>query len=261
MPYHNRDVKQILKEQRTSERGLSSEEAKKRLEEYGKNEIKEEKGISPLKIFFDQFKSIVVWILIAATIISAFLKEYIDAIVILVIVVLIAILGFTQEYRAERAIEALKKLASLKATAIRDGSKKEVDAKELVPGDIIVLETGDKIPADARLIETLNLQTQEAALTGESSPVGKAAKELPEKTGVADMNNMVLSSTIVTSVRAKAVVVATGMQTEIGKIATMIQEVKPELTPLQKKMNQLGKWLGKVVIVIAVVIFALGMLL
>jgi len=260
MPYHDKNIKEILEVLKTTKEGLASEEAEKRLKEYGLNEIKEERGISPFEIFLSQFKSIVVWILIAATIISAFLKEYVDAIVILVIVVLIAALGFTQEYRAERAIEALKKLASLKATAIRDGSKKEIDAKELVPGDIIVLETGDKVPADARLIETLNLQTQEAALTGESSPVGKAAKELPEKTGVADMNNMVFSSTIVTSGRAKAVIVATGMQTEIGKIATMIQEVKPELTPLQKKMNQLGKWLGKVVIVIAIVIFALGMI-
>ena len=223
MSYHNKETKEAFKELKTSESGLTGEEAEKRLKEYGLNEIKEERGISPFEIFLSQFKSIVVWILIAATIISAFLKEYVDAIVILVIVVLIAALGFTQEYRAERAIEALKKLASLKATAIRDGSKKEIDAKELVPGDIIVLETGDKIPADARLIEVLNLQTQEAALTGESSPVGKAAKELPEKTGVADMNNMVFSSTIVTSGRAKAVIVATGMQTEIGKIISVLE--------------------------------------
>ncbi len=260
MLYFNKDIKETLKALKTSEKGLSSEEAKKRLEEHGLNEIKEEKGISPLKIFISQFKSIVVWILIAATIISAFLKEYIDAIVILAIVVLIAIIGFTQEYRAERAIEALKKLASLKATVIRDGSKKEIDARELVPGDIIALETGDKIPADARLIEVFNLQTQEAALTGESSPVGKSAKELPEKTSVADMKNTVFSATIVTSGRANAVVAATGMQTEIGKIATLIQKVKPELTPLQKKMNQLGKLLGKVVIAIAIVIFVLGVI-
>ena len=167
------------------------------------------------------------------------------AIVILIIVILIAVLGFFLEYRAERAIEALKKMTSLTATVIRSGQKKEIDAKHLVPGDIICIETGDKVPADARLIEAFNLQAQEAALTGESRPVSKQTKELPEKTAVADMKNMVFSGTIIASGRANAVVAATGMQTEIGKIATMIEEVKPEPTPLQKKMDQLGKWIGK----------------
>ncbi len=255
---HSKKIEQVLKELRTSEHGLSQSEAEERLKQYGLNEIKEGKKISPLEIFINQFKSVVVWILIIATIISAFLKEYIDSIVILVIVILIAILGFRQEYKAEKAIEALKKLASLKATVIREGHKKDIDSKEIVPGDIIVLETGDKVPADSRLIEVFNLQTQEAALTGESQPVKKNTEQLGEKTPIADMKNMVFSGTIVVSGRAKSVVVSTGMQTEIGKIAKMIEEVKPEPTPLQKKMDKLGSDLGKAVIVIAILIFVVA---
>src|SRR3989338_6582634 len=257
---HGMPVKDVLKSLKSSLNGLSQEEAEKRLKEYGLNEIREAKKVSPFEIFLRQFRSIVIWILIAAVIISAFLEEYVDAIVILVILVLISVLGFFLEYRAEKAIEALKKLASLKATVLRDGQKKEIDSKELVPGDIIVLETGDKIPADARLFEVFNLQTQEAALTGESQPVKKNTDVLPEKIPIADMKNMVFSGTIVVSGRAKAIVVATGMQTEIGKIATMIEEVKPEPTPLQKKMDELGKWIGKVVIVIAAIIFVVATL-
>ncbi|MBI2650588.1 calcium-translocating P-type ATPase, PMCA-type [Candidatus Woesearchaeota archaeon] len=257
---HNKTIEQALKELSTSDKGLSQQEAEERLKQYGLNEIKEAKKISPWKIFIGQFNSVVIWILIVATIISAFLKEYIDAIVILIIVVLIAVLGFIQEYRAERAIEALKKLTSLVATVIRDGQKKEIDAKQLVPGDIIVLETGDKVPADSRLIEVFNLQAQEAALTGESQPVKKNTDVLSEKMPVADMKNMVFSGTIVVSGRAKAVVAATGMQTEIGKIAAMIEQVKPEPTPLQKKMDQLGTTLGKVVMAIAAVILVTGLL-
>ena len=257
---HSKTIQQVLKELKTADKGLSQSEAEQRLKQYGLNEIKEAKKVSPLKIFLEQFNSVVVWILIAATIISALLKEYVDATVILIILVMIAVLGFVQEYRAERAIEALKKLASLQATVMRDGQKKEIDAKQLVPGDIIMLETGDKVPADARLIEVFNLQTQEAALTGESRPVSKSTKELPEKISVADRKNMVFSGTIVVSGRAKAIVAATGMGTEIGKIATLIQEVKPEPTPLQKKMDQLGRWLGAVTIAIAVIVFIAGVL-
>ena len=252
---HNKTIEQALRELNTSAKGLSQAEAEQRLKQYGLNEIREGKKVSPWEIFLNQFRSAVLWILIIATFISAFLKEYIDTIVILVIIVLIAVLGFILEYRAEKAIEALKKLASLKATVVRDGQKKEIDAKQLVPGDIIVLETGDKVPADARLLEIFNLQTQEAALTGESRPVSKDAKDLPEKIPVADMKNMAFSSTIVVSGRAKSIVAATGMRTEIGKIAKMMEDVKPEPTPLQKKMDYLGKWIAKIVIAVAAVIF------
>ena len=258
---HSKTIEQVLKELNTSEKGLSQQEAESRLKQYGLNEIKEGKRISPWQIFIEQFNSVVIWILIAATIISAFLKEYIDAIVIIIIIVLIAVLGFVQEYRAERAIEALKKLASLKATVLRNNQKTEIDAKELVIGDIIILETGDKVPADSRLIEVHNFQTLESALTGESQPVKKDIKELPEKTGIADRKNIVFSGTIVVSGRAKAIVIGTGMQTEIGKIAALIQEVKPEPTHLQKKLDQLGKWLSIMTVAIAVIVFVVGLLL
>ena len=257
---HYKTIKEIFEQLNTTEKGLLQTEAEERLKKYGLNEIKEAKKISPWEIFFAQLNSIVMWILIAATIISAFLGEYIDAIVIFVIIIMIAILGFIEEYRAERDIEALKKLASLKATVLRDGQKKEIDSKQIVPGDVIILETGDKVPADARLIEVFNLQTQEASLTGESQPVKKNTNQLEEKTGIADRKNMVFSSTIVVTGRAKAVVVNTAMQTEIGKIATLIEEVKPEDTPLQKKMNQLGRRIGAVTICIAVIVFVVGLL-
>ncbi len=258
---HNKAIEQVLKELNTSNNGLAQQEAEERLKQYGFNELKEGKKISPLEIFISQFKSVVVWILIAATIISAFLGEYVDAIVIFSIIILIALLGFFEEYRAEKAIEALKKLASLGATVLRDSQKKEIDAKELVLGDVIILQTGDKVPADSRLIEVFNLQTQEAALTGESQAVKKNVSQLEEKTSIADRHNIVFSSTIVVSGRAKAVVIATGMQSEIGKIAKMIEEVKPEPTPLQKEMNQLGKFIGMITLIIAALIFMTGMLI
>ncbi|MFC1768547.1 calcium-translocating P-type ATPase, SERCA-type [Nanoarchaeota archaeon] len=258
---HSLESSEVLKQLNSSlEKGLNQHEVDERIIKYGVNEIKEEKPVSPIQIFIRQFKSVVIWILIVATIISAFLKEYVDAIVILVILVLIAILGFVQEYRAERAIAALKKLASLKAKVLRDGQKKQIDAKELVPGDIIFLEVGDKVPADARLLESFNIQTQEAALTGESHPIPKQIKKLAEKLALADKSNMVFSSTIIVSGRAKAIITDTGMNSEIGKIATMIQEVKQELTPLQKKMDQLGKVLGIITLIVAFIVFGAGLL-
>ena len=252
---HYKEKEEIFRELSTSQKGLSEDEVQKRIQKFGLNEIKEGKKTSPWQIFFAQFNSVVMYILMAATVISGILQEYIDAIVIGVIVVLIAVLGFVQEYKAERAIEALKKMASLKATVIRDGSKKSIDAKFLVQGDIIVLQTGDKVPADARLIEIFNLQAQEAALTGESNPIKKEDQIFDEKTPLADRKNMVFSGTIIVGGRATAVVTGTGMQSEIGKIATMIEGVETEDTPLQKKMDQLGKWIAKIVIAVAVIIF------
>ena len=257
---YSKKADDVLKELNVAAGGLSSSEAKRRLEQYGLNEIREEKKISPLKIFISQFKSVVIWILIAAVIISAILGEYVDAVVIAVILALIAVLGFIQEYKAEKAIDALKKLASLKATVKREGKKIDIDAKEIVPGDILILEIGDKVPADARVIASFNLEIQEAALTGESTPVKKITDALPEKIALADRKNMVYSGTIVTSGRGEAVVTGTGMQTEIGRIATLIQEVETEETPLQKKLNQLGKWLGAITIVIAAIVFITGVI-
>src|SRR3989338_3856667 len=257
---HNKKIEEVIKELHTSEKGLTENEVQERLKKYGLNEIQEGKKVSALSIFLNQFRNAVIWVLIFATALSAFLGEWIDVIVVAVIIVLIAVLGFFMEYRAERAIEALKKFASLKATVIRDGQKQSIDSKNLVPGDVIVLQTGDKVPADSRLIEIVNLQTQEGALTGESTPILKDLRVLDEKTPLADRKNMAFSGTIIVGGRAVALVVETGMNTEIGKIATMIEDVERESTPLQKKMDKLGKLLGKIVVGIAIIITIVGMI-
>jgi|TARA_Y100000310_G_scaffold341861_1_gene442547 Ca2+-transporting ATPase len=257
---YNKKIEEILKELKIGKKGLTEKEAEARLKKYGYNEIKEEKKISPLKIFLKQFHNVLIYILIVAVIISIFLGKRDDAIVIGIIVIVNAITGFRTEYKAEKSIEALKKLASLKATVIRDGKEKEIDAKLLVPGDIIKLETGDKIPADSRLIEIVELQTQEAALTGESLPVKKELKVLKEKTPLADRVNMIYSGTIITRGKGKAIVTSTGMQSQIGKIAKMIEEAREEATPLQKKLTTLGRGLGAAILVIVLIVFISGML-
>jgi Ca2+-transporting ATPase len=258
--YYLLPEKQVLAELKTSEKGLSSAEAAERLKVYGPNQIREEKHAHPFWIFVGQFRSPIVWILLAAMLISLFVKEYVDFYVIGAIVVLNSVLGFVQEYRAERAIEALKKMISLKATVLRDGQERDIDASEVVPGDVLLLDTGDKIPADARLLEIVNLQTQEASLTGESVPVKKDVMTFRKETAVADLVNMVFSSTVVTNGHAKAVVTHTGMTTEIGKIAKLIQESEPEPTPLQKTLKKLGLYIGVLVVIVAVLVFVVGIL-
>lgn len=258
--YYLLPEKEVLAELKASEKGLSSAEAAERLKIYGPNQIREVKHAHPFFIFIGQFKSPIVWILLAAMIISLVVKEYIDFYVIGAIVILNSILGFVQEYRAERAIEALKKLISLKATVLRDGQEVHIDSSEVVPGDIILLDTGDKISADSRLLESVNLQMQEAALTGESLPVRKELSTLRKEAAVADRSNMVFSSTIVTNGHARAVVVGTGMHTEIGRIARMIQETEPEATPLQKTLKKLGLYIGVLVVIVAIVVFIVGVL-
>jgi Ca2+-transporting ATPase len=257
---HNKKPEEIFKELNTKKEGLTEKEAEARLKKYGYNEIKEAKKISPIKIFLNQFHNILIYILIAAVIISVFLGEKDDAIVIGIIVIANAIIGFRIEYKAEKSIEALKKLASLKAKVMRGGKEKEIDAKLLVPGDIIILETGEKIPADSRLLELINLQTQEAALTGESLPVKKELKVLPEKTSLADRINMIFSGTIITNGKGKAIVTSTGMQSQIGKIAKMIDEAEEETTPLQKKLAVLGRRLGIATLIVVLIVFISGVL-
>ena len=258
--YYTITDKESYKELKTTAKGLSNHEAEQRLHKYGFNELTKEKYISPWKILLQQFTSPLVWILLVALIISIVLGEKIDAIVIALIVILNAVLGFIQEFKAEKAIEALQKLTSLKAKVIRNGKETKIESKLLVPGDILVLETGDKIPADARLVEVHSFQTQEGSLTGESQPVTKFLPELNPKTPLADRKNMVYASTIVTKGRAKAIVTATGMEGEVGKIATLIQEAHEHLTPLQKKLRDLGKYLTIAVVIIAVIIFLSGLL-
>ncbi|MFH1032354.1 MAG: calcium-translocating P-type ATPase, SERCA-type [Chloroflexota bacterium] len=258
--WHNLESQEVLTTLNTSTAGLSQEEAKRRLGEFGPNELVEKKKISPWAIFLEQFKNFLIIILLVAVVLSAILGEVADAIVIAIIVVFAAGLGFIQEYRAERALEALKKMAAPTATVIRDGKETEVPARELVPGDIVILRTGDKIPADARLIASINLKTEEAPLTGESLPVEKTDKTCPAEAGVGDRRNTAFMGTAAVYGRGTAVVTATGMNTEFGKIATMLQEVEEEQTPLQKNLNQMGKWIGIAALALCFILAGLGVL-
>jgi len=243
--WHSLNVDDVLKELQTDpHRGLDTEEIKRRIEEYGYNELKQEERISPFAILFNQFKNILILILILAIILSALVGETADAAIIMVIVMFCAILGFTQEYRAERALEALKKMLSPTVVAIRGGREEEVPSKELVPGDILLLGAGDRIPADVRLVESRSLRCDEASLTGESAPVGKDMKVLPEDTPVSDRKNMSFAGTTVTYGRGKAVVTSTGMKTEFGKIAEEVATIEVGKTPLEKRTDEIGKWLG-----------------
>jgi P-type Ca2+ transporter type 2C len=253
--YYCLTLEKLYERLQTQPAGLTSQEAENRLKQYGENEIKQGKQIDPLKIFFAQFHNFVVYILLVALTISFALGESVDAIVIGIIIVLNSVFGFVQEFKAEKSIEALKKMASPRANVVRDGKEKNIDAKELVPGDVVKLQTGDKVPSDARLIEQSNLQTSESSLTGESVPVKKEIPELPEKTALADRSNMVFAGTIVAIGRGFAVVTETGIKTEIGKIAALIQEKEEDPTPLQIKLDKLGKTLALVTIVICAVVF------
>jgi Ca2+-transporting ATPase len=254
------DINQVLKSFKSSKKGLTTSEAKKRLRRYGLNELKRKKKISPLKIFLRQFNSILIWILIFAVILSFILGEKLDAIVIIIILIFNAIFGFIQEYRAERSIEALKKLTALRAKVLRQNKIITVPASELVPGDIIILSEGDKVPADARIIENESLSVIESSLTGESLPVTKNIAKLKRNTILAERKNMVYSGTIVTEGKCKAIITATGMRTEIGKIAKMLEGIKEEQTPLQKKLKKLGTYLVIATGFATLVVFILGIL-
>ena len=257
---YSKTVSHVLKELHTTEYGLSEEEVERRIRKYGYNEIKEEKRISILSIFLDQFKDFLMIILIVAVIISFLIGETTDAIVISFILIASGILGFFQEYKAEKSLEMLKRMSSPKAKVIRDGNEKTVETRELVPGDIIFLEVGDKVPADSRVIKSYNLTVDESILTGESSPVTKTSEKLSEGIPLPERKNLVFSGTIVTFGHGKAVVYATGMNTEFGKIAEMLQSVKKELTPLQKNLEGVGKVLGISAVIICFVVAALGVL-
>ncbi len=241
------------------DQGITQEEAKKRLEQYGFNRLQEGKKISPWRLLLAQFQNVLVIILLIATGLSGFLGETVEAVTIAAIVLLAVVLGFVQEYRAEKAMEALKKMAAPTAKVIRNGEQREIPAAELVPGDIILLAAGDRIPADARLIQEANLRTEEAALTGESLPAEKTAEVIANpQASVGDRSNIVYGGTSVSHGRGKAVVVATGMQTEFGKIAAMLQTVESEETPLQQNLDRVGKTLAKVALGVVLVISAIG---
>lgn len=243
--WHTLEAEDVLQSLESGHSGLSKAEVERRLAQFGLNELQKKKKISPMVMLLRQFTNFLVVLLIVAAFVSLMLGDEVEFIAIMAIVVLAGVLGFVQEYRAERALEALKKLAAPTASVMRDGEEYEIPARELVPGDIILLRTGDQIPADARLLEAINLRTDEAPLTGESTPVEKTSQALSqEKVPVGDRKNMVFMGTTTSYGRGKAVVVATGMTTEFGRIAGMLQEAKERETPLQVSLNRTGRWIG-----------------
>ena len=266
--WHAKSVEETLRDLNADESGLKTDEVEARRKTYGYNELVEKKRITPLQILLNQFKDIFVMMLLAAIVLSVIigwyksagggaLDEYVDAITIGAIVVLNAVVGFVQEYRSEKAIDAMKRLAAPRAHVLRDGKLTTIPAREVVPGDTLILEAGDHVPADAILMDAVDLKTEEAALTGESTSVSKKVGSVEEKTPVADRKNMVFMGTHLTYGRGRAVVTGTGMGTEFGKIAELMQSVEEEQTPLQQKLESFAKRLGQIIIGVCAVIFVI----
>ena len=268
MTPHNTPQEDLLKELRTSlEAGLSSQEAQQRLGQYGENKLAEKKKKTNLQRFLEQFKDAMIIILLLAAAVSFVVAcfghdpmEFFEPLLILLIVVLNAVLGMVQEAKAEKALAALKSMSAPHARVLRDGKEQVIDAAQLVPGDVIRLEAGDFIPADARLLKSVSLKSEESALTGESVPSEKdAAALVEEKAPLGDRSNMVFSGCSVTYGTATAVVTGTGMNTEMGKIAGLLEGEEEGQTPLQQKLAQLGKYLGFVALAACAVIFVVGL--
>ena len=264
--WFNKDVKKVEKDLETNlEKGLTTKQVQERQEKYGLNELKAQKKKSLFQKFMDQFKDFSIIILIIAAVVSGAVgimegEGITDTIIILIVVIVNAIIGVAQESKAEKSLEALQKLTDHASKVIRNGEITVIPAKDLVPGDIVVLDTGDYIPADLRIIEAINLKSQEASLTGESVPVEKNTEIISDtETGIGDRLNMLFSSSLITYGRGKGIVVETGMTTEVGKIAGMINSTEKQETPLQQKLNKLGKTLGIAAIVICIVIFLVGL--
>jgi Ca2+-transporting ATPase len=254
-----------MDELKTGNSGLTAQEAKQRLITYGPNELKKEKRKSPIKILLEQFTDILMIILLFAVALSIGVgiyqnsrEEMINAAIILIIVIVSATLGFIQEYRSEKAVEALKKMTTPTASVLRDGKEARIPAAELVPGDVLLLYAGDKVPADGRIIEAFTLKTDEAPLTGESSPVQKSIEVLPEQTQLNDRKNMVFTGTTIVYGRGRAIVTGTGITTEFGKIARMVQVAPQEQTPLEKRLAGVGKWIGILAITVAISVGIIG---
>ena len=260
MNWHCLDIEEILKLTGSSLQGLSKEDAAFKLSEIGPNELQGKKKKPAWILFLHQFRDFMILVLMAAAIIAGIVGDITDTIIILVIVILNAVVGFIQEYRAEKAMEALKKIAALQAHVVRDGEIQILDAADLVPGDLVLLEAGNVVPADIRLVETHSLQIDEATLTGESFPVDKTTDALNDpELPLGDRFNMAFKSTLVTKGRARAIVIATGMATEIGLIAKMLQQDE-SVTPLQKRMADFGRKLSYIIFIICLLLFIVGLL-
>ena len=265
--WFNKTVQEVEKELGTSaDKGLNQNQVEESAKKYGLNELQEKKKDSLLKKFIAQFKDFSIIVLIIAAIVSGIVgvvegEGITDTIIILIVVFLNAIIGIIQESKAEKSLEALKKLSSHAAKVIRNGKEQVIPARELVPGDLVVIETGDYVAADLRIIEAINLKSQESSLTGESVPVEKTTEKIDgQEIGLGDRKNMLFSSSLITYGRGKAIVVDTGMNTEVGKIAGMLDQAEKQETPLQKRLNSLGKTLGIACLAICAAIFAIGLI-
>lgn len=243
----------------TSLSGLAPEEVEQRRQRFGPNSLESKPPVSAWRILLNQFTSFIIYLLLFAVLFSVLIGEYIDSLVILAILILNGLIGFFQELKANRSLEALKKLASIQTVVVRDGREQELPADQLVPGDIINLDSGDKVPADARLVKALQLQVDESVLTGESTAVSKDPPPLTGHLQVSDQINMVFASTVIVGGRGVAVVTATGMQTEIGRISQLLTETEEERTPLQHRLDRFGKNLGLVIIAICCLVFLLSL--
>lgn len=260
--YYKLSKEALFNEFKTDEKGLSQEDAKKRLLEYGKNIIAGDERVSKIKILIHQFTSPLIYILLVAGFITLFMQEYIDSAVIFIVVIINAIIGFSQEYKAEESVRSLKKMVVARTKVIRDGIEKEINSEELVPGDIVVLASGMRVPADVRLIHAIELKIDEAMLTGESLPAEKISTTLKEDNlTYGDQRNMAFMGTIVVSGRAKGVVVATGQSTVLGKIAKDVKDIGIVKAPLQEKIDKFAKSIGILVLFASIILFVVGILI
>ena len=259
LAWHTQAVELVLRAFATTNSGLGSDEATRRLDRFGPNELQVVGRTSAWHTLAAQFKNVLILILLVATLLSGLLGHALEAGVIAVIVLFAVLLGFVQEYRAERALEALRKMAAPLGHVIREGVERSIAAREVVPGDVVVLRAGDRVPADCRITVAMNLAVDEAALTGESAAITKRSTELPtENLPIGDRRNMAYAGTVVTYGRGQGIVVATGMSTEFGRISRLVQTVEAGRTPLQENLDKLGRTLGKAALVVVALIVALG---
>ena len=260
MNWYNESIESVFEKLQSSIQGLSNEQVESKLKEFGKNSLVEKKKKPAWVLFVSQFKDFMILVLMVAAVIAGIVGDTTDTIIILVIVILNAILGFIQEYRAEKAMEALKQMATPQTLVIRNHHPVNINSEEIVPGDIVLLEAGNLVPADLRIMESHSLRIVESSLTGESVPIDKVSEVIKEvDIPLGDQLNMSFKGTLISNGRGKGIVIATGMNTELGKIATMLQEDEVQ-TPLQKRMMDFGKKLSWLIIIICIILFGIGMI-
>ena len=258
--FHSLSTADVFQFLDTLTKGLSSTETSLRLNKFGPTTLRQAKKLSAIKLFLHQFNNPLIYILFFALVLSFLSAHFVDGWIILIVILISSIVGFLQEYKADRALAHLSQMVKYKARVIRNGSEVLINQEKVVPGDIVVLSPGDKIPADSRLIKAQNFEVVEAALTGESVPSKKLVAVLAQNTPLADRENMIYLGTVVARGKAKAVVVATGIQTELGHVANLVKEVEDEKTPLQKQLFHFGKTLGLILVGINILIFGIGIL-